>query len=164
MRTLLKWSTVPLLVGLALVATRSARTGAASLQVATLGRAPTMSYAPHKHFVITLDLGSTPVSTVNTDYVCNLTYLGDDGSAMGTQTTDTWKCIGKPRPHPKLTGNIVTLKFRAERSLPIKNQDRKFDSGTGTGTVVISMPNAPTTPTTPMIPVDDVGLDPCDNM
>lgn len=171
MAKLSKWSAVPALA-LLLAASRGAHSVAtpqapdkslpgAPTRTAVLAESSVRSYTPDKRFVITLDLGTTAVSTKKDDYACALTYLGDDGSADGKPTTDPWTCISA-HAHPKLKGNIVTLKFLAKRSLPVKVK-HKFDGTTGTGTIVISMPNISSPPATPQIPVDDAGLDPCDD-
>lgn len=117
------------------------------------------TYVPEKHFVITLDLGAPPTSTDPADYSAVLKYLGDDGTATGKQTKDDWAC-SSVHTH-KNAPNLVTIRFKAKRSLPIKQKVTiKLDLGTGTLTITVPPPNATTTPTVD-VPVDDVGADPC---
>jgi hypothetical protein len=117
------------------------------------------TYAPGRHFVITLDLGAPPASTDPADYSAVLAYLGDDGTATGKQTTDNWAC-SSVHTNPKFP-NLVTIRFKAKRSLPIKQLVIiKLTAGTGTLTITVPPPTATTTPTVD-VPVDDVGADPC---
>jgi hypothetical protein len=165
MKTLSKWTVIPALACLALASIRAMGVGAAAQApnkslplTSTFQRSNVLSYQPGKRFLITMDLGSTVFN--NATYTCALTYVGKDD---GKTHTENWDFLSA-HPHPAPDGNLVTLKFRAKRTHPVRTDHRFAGQGTGSIVVTTSPPCVPAgIPSDPM-PVDDIGVDPCDDM
>jgi hypothetical protein len=164
MRRLPKWPAIPALACLALASIRALGVGATAQapnkalpRTSTFQRSSVTSYKKNQRFTITMDLGSAV--NPNSTYTCNLTYVAHDD---GKTYTEAWDFISQ-HPHPAPDTSLVTLKFRARRAHPIRDHDRITGPGTGTIVITTTPPCSQPIPSDPM-PVDDIGVDPCDDM